>query len=139
MAKRISGLVMIVNTLMPIIISLVLAVAGYLFWDLFAERLREPVQHMTRSLDATTEIKKTVAAVKKLSPLADIFDEYKNKFNELAQQTQTVVNIFSELGGSISFLLKILVIFLLPWLALTYGVWGYRRLSMGWSLLQGRG
>ena len=85
------------------------------------------------------KIKKTVEAVKKLSPLADIFGEYKNKFDELAQQTEAVVNVFSELGGSISFLLNILAIILLPWLALTYGVWGYRSLSVGWSLLKGRG
>jgi hypothetical protein len=92
----------------------------------------------TRALDASTEIKKTVEAVKKLGPLADIFGQYKIKFDALAQQLKTAVNIFSELGGSISFVLKILAIILLPWLALSYGLWGYRRLSVGWSLLQGQ-
>jgi len=63
----------------------------------------------------------------------------KNNFDALAQQIKTVVDIFSKLGGSIAFLIKILAITLLPWLALTYAFWGYRRLSVGWSLLQGRG
>lgn len=248
MTKRIRGVVMIVNTLMPIIILLGLAVAGNLFWKFTAQRLKKPIQNMTsalevlqqeadsargtiiavtaevtdnitaakikleaagagvaaatsqidaavipitnfgvpipgnpklqerkptrrnpipykvtmrtnlakpfkdlakpfeslaaaatQSLAASTEIKKSVEAVKKLSPLADIFAEFKNKFDELARQTKTVIEIFSELGGSISFSLKILAIILLPWLALTYGLWCQQRLSVGWSMLRGHG
>jgi len=93
----------------------------------------------TQALDASADIKKTIEAVKKLSPLADIFGEYKNKFDALAQQSKSIVDIFTKLGESIAFLIKILAIILLPWLALTYGFWGYRRLSLGWSLLRGQG
>ena len=55
MAKRISGLVMIVNTLMPITILLVLAVAGNFFWEAFADRLKEPIQNMTNALEVLRE------------------------------------------------------------------------------------
>ena len=92
----------------------------------------------TQTLNASADIKKTVEALKKLSPLADIFGEYRNKFDALAQQIKTVVDNFSKLGGSIAFLIKILAVTLLPWLALSYAFWGYRRLSVGWSLLRGK-
>jgi len=55
MVKRISGLVMIVNTLMPIFILIGLVVAGNLLWDFLAVRLQGPVQNMTNALELLRE------------------------------------------------------------------------------------
>ena len=55
MVKRLIGLVMIVNTLLPVIIVLGLAAAGNLLVELFGERLKAPAQNMTSALAVLQE------------------------------------------------------------------------------------
>lgn len=55
MVKRISGLVIIVNTLMPIFILIGLVVVGNLLWEFLAGRLQGPVKNVTSALEVLRE------------------------------------------------------------------------------------